>query len=199
MQHPVCHLETEEEYFHRLDAELIEGMRRHAALEEKHRRMAEACQVQDHEILDALENLGYDPTTVTLLYLVPLVEVAWSDGSVDEAERNRIAVIAGLCGVPDNPRAYQQLMAWLHQPPSDEFFEGTLRVIQQILESQPESKRRTNRDLIIQTCRDVAFASCGLFGWKSKVSIAKRKLLREIVHRLEPKQTANAAAARVGA
>ncbi len=198
MRHPVCHLETEQEYFHRLDVELIDGMRRHAALEEKHRRMAEACQLQNHRILDALDHLGYDPTTVTLLYLVPLVQVAWSDGAIDKAERNRIEVIASLCGIRDNSSAYQQLMVWLDQRPSFEFFEGTLRVIQEVLETQSESKRKTNRDLIIQCCRDVAFASCGLFGWKSKICLAKRKLVREIIRRLEPKQPASAAAATAG-
>jgi len=34
---PVAHLESEEEYFHRLDQELIEELRKRAAAEEEHR------------------------------------------------------------------------------------------------------------------------------------------------------------------
>ena len=193
MRHPVCHIETEGEYFYRLDVELIDDMRRRAAFEERRLRMAEACQTDDPRILDALEKLGYDQTTITLLYLVPLVHVAWIDGSVNQAERNRITVMASLQGVREDIPAYQQLMAWLGRRPSDEFFQGTLRVIQAILESLPENQRKARKEFLIRCCREVAFASCGLFGWKSKICIAKRNLIREIGKLWEPKQQAAAA------
>ena len=195
MRHPVCHLESDAEYFHRVDAELIEGMRRRAAFEERRRCMAEACQTEDPRILSALEELGYDQTNASLLYLVPLVHVAWSDGSVNEAERNQILVFAGLQGIKDNIHAYQQLLAWLDQRPRDEFFHGTLRAIQAIFRSLPEEQRSDRIELLIRSCRQVAFASCGFFGWKSKICLAKRALLREMRKLLEP---ARGAAASVG-
>lgn len=195
MRHPVCHIETEGEYFHRLDVELIDDMRRRAAFEERRLRMAEACQTSDPRILDALERLGYGQATVALLYLVPLVHVAWIDGSVNQAERNRIIVMASLQGVRENIPAYQQLMAWLDRRPSDEFFQGTLRVIQASLESLPENERKARKESLIRCCREVAYVSCGFFGWKSKICIAKRTLISEIGNLLETKQQAATAGA----
>jgi len=196
MRHPVCHLETEREYFYRLDVELIDHMRRRAALQERRQRIAEACQIQDPRILDALEELGYDQATIALLYFVPLVHVAWIDGSVSQAERNRILVMAGLRGVKENPPAYQQLLAWLDKRPSEEFFAGTLTVIENMLNSLPPDEHEARGTSLIQGCREVAFASCGLFGWKSKVCIAKRLLLHDLSRRFHP--AGRAAAAGVG-
>jgi hypothetical protein len=188
----VCHLENEEEYFHRLDAELIDDMRRRAAFDERRQRMAEACQTADPRILNALEELGYDQTNARLLYLAPLVHVAWIDGSVNQAERSRIIALAGLQGVNDDLPAYRQLLAWLDQRPPDEFFRGTLHAIQAIFESLPEETRKARTDQLIRCCREVAFASCGFFGWKSKICIAKRALIREMHKLLDPARTARA-------
>jgi hypothetical protein len=193
MRHPVCHLESDAEYFRRADAELIENMRRRAAFEERRRHMVEACQTGDPQILSALEELGYDQTNARLLYLVPLVHVAWSDGSVNEAERNQILVLAALQGIQPDLPAYQQLLAWLDQKPRHEFFYGTLRAIQAIFQSLPEDQQNERKELLIRSCRQVAFASCGLFGWKSKICLAKRALIREMRKLLEPARRSAAA------
>jgi len=195
MRHPVCHLETDAEYSRRLDAELIDDMRRRAAFQERRQRIAEACQNEDAQVLDALETLGYDPTTVTLLYLVPLIQVAWIDGSVNPAERRCIESIAHQWYIDEKAAAYPQLRAWLDRKPSEEFFEGTLQAIRCILESRPENQSITTRALLIRRCRDVANASCGIFGWKSRICLVKRRLIRHIVSRLEP---AKAPAGNVG-
>jgi len=197
MREPVCHFDTEAEYFHRRDAELIDEMRKRAALDEQRRRMAEACQTENPRILDALEKLGYDSTTIPLLYLVPLVHVAWIDGSVNQAERSRIMVMAALQGLRENVSADQQLTLWLDQRPSEEFFRGTLQVIRAILESLPENTRKTRKEFLIRRCREVAFASCSRFGWKSRVCFSKRFLIRQIGRLLEPAEQTTAAAAGV--
>jgi hypothetical protein len=193
MRHPVCHLESEAEYFRRVDAELLENLRRRAAFEERRRRMAEACQTEDPRILSALEELGYDQTNARLLYLVPLVHVAWSDGSVNAAERNQILVLAALQGIQHDNPAYQQLLAWLDQKPRDEFLYGTLHAIQAIFRSLPEGQQSYRTEHLIRSCRQVAFASCGFFGWKSKICLAKQALIREMRKLLEPERQAAAA------
>jgi len=180
MPHAVGHIATEEEYFHQLDAELIEEMRRRAAAEERRQRMAEVYGIDDPKILEALENLGYDETTIVLLELAPVVQVAWIGGSINHSERERILSIASRRGVrPDTP-AYQQLVNWMDQRPSEEFFYGTLHAIQVVFDSLPSHRRRACRDILIQDCGGVATASCELFGWTSRVCAAKQKLLAEI-------------------
>jgi len=144
MRQELGHVTKEGEYFHQLDVELIEKMRRRADLEEQRLHMAEASQINDPNILEALEKLGYDPTTVSLLHLVPLVQVAWAGGSVRHAERDRVFAIARLHGVNENNPTYQQLVAWLDQPPPAEFFRGTWRAkcVRSVV--KPASKDRTS-------------------------------------------------------
>lgn len=194
----VAHLDSEEEYFHRLDAELIDESRKRAAAEEEHRRMAEASQIEDPKMLELLEKLGYTHTTVILLHLVPLVEVAWIDGSVSSAERDRILALASQRGLNANAPAYQQLMAWLDQRPSQEFFEGTWRAIQMEFESLPADERKAGKDALMQSCTEFASATCERFGWTSRICGAKRKLLREIARRLDWQGKAEGPAALTG-
>ena len=195
MRQPVCHLETADEYFHKHDAELIDEMRRRAAFEERRRRVAEACQTRDPRVLDALERLGYDQTTIELLYFVPLVHVAWIDGSVSAAERNRILVMAGLHGLRENAAASQKLLAWLDQRPSDAFFEGTLHAIRALFDELPETERQTRKQSLLHSMREVAFASCGIVGWRTKLCITKRSLIRKVAKLLAPAHHATAATA----
>lgn len=185
MRQPVYHLRSDAEYCFQLDLELIDSMRRRAAAQERRQHLAEASQIHEPAVLEALEDLGYDHTTVMLLFVVPLVQVAWADGSVSEAERDHIIAMAGLRGVKANTPAYERLIAWLDRRPLDEFFEGSLHAIEAVLSSLPPIERRTCRESLLLCCRDVAAVPCHLFGWMSRVCAAKRKAIEGIRKSLE--------------
>lgn len=185
MRQPVCHLRSDTEYFRQLDSELIDSMRRRAASQERRLRLAEASQIYEPAILEALEKLGYDHTTVTLLFLVPLVQVAWAEGSVSQAERDHIIAIASLRGVRAGTPAYEQLIAWLDWQPPEEFFEGTLSAIEAVLSSLHPTERQSYKKALLLCCRDAAAVPCRLFGWMSRVCAAKRKVIEELGKRLE--------------
>jgi hypothetical protein len=173
MRHPLGHVTSQEEYFHWLDVELIDKMRAC----ERRQNLADASQISDPIILAALVRLGYSPTTVPLLYLVPLVQVAWADGAVSDAERFCIAACANRQGVREDTPAYQQLMAWLDRQPPRGFLEGSLRVVQAALESLPTKDREARLDVLKGSCVDVAAATGSIFG---RICAAERKVLAEI-------------------
>jgi tellurite resistance protein len=190
MRQELGRVRSESEYFQQLDIELIEKMRQRADREGHQRRMAEACQIEDPNILDALERLGYSPKTVPLLCLVPLVQVAWADGWVTHAERNHVLAIAHMHGVEGNTVALQQLEAWLEWPPSEEFFLGSWRAIRAALDLLSQEERKTRQDALIAQCKDVASANWHL----GKIGAAERKVLEEIQKQLEPHQQLAASA-----
>src|SRR6476661_4288439 len=117
----------ESEYFQRRERELIEKMRQRAAREGERQDMAEQIGVVDDDILAALHDLGYSRDTVMLLHLVPLLQVAWVDGSVSADERAGILDAARLRGVEEGSPAHRQLLGWLDRRPPEGFFEDTLR------------------------------------------------------------------------
>jgi len=181
---PVGHVESEEEYFHRRDAELIDEMSKHAAAEQERRLLAEASRIDDPKTLHALERLGYTHTTVVLLPLVPLIELAWIDGTISPIERNGIVAMAVKCGIAETSPAHGELMAWLDRRPTAEFFEETWRAIEMMLASAPEGERLARKRSLIEDCQQFAVASCERFGWASRICKEKRKLLQAIAFRL---------------
>lgn len=183
MRQELGHVTSEREYFYQRDVELIEKMRRDAYHEQRLQRLGDTCHIDDPNILESLERLGFTPTTVSLLCLVPVVQVAWARGWASHAERKRVLVIARRHRVEENTPAYQQLEAWLSSPPPAEFFQGILRAIQASLALLPQSDRKARLDALMQDCREVAWAVRWRLG---KVGTPERELLEEIEKQLEP-------------
>jgi nucleotide-binding universal stress UspA family protein len=175
----------EEEYFHKLDAELIDRMRRRASLEETRRLLARASGINDHKILEDLEKLGYNCETVSLLHLVPLVHVAWISGSVTPGERKRILEVARIRGAKEGTPAHLQLSAWLNQQPPEAFFQSSLHAIRMILQTLPAAERKARKDDLIQYCTHIASASGGLLGFGRRICTAEKNLLGRIAAELE--------------
>lgn len=184
----------EEEYFHKKEQELIEKMRQRVSKEEERRELAEFFFVEDAEILDDLQELGYSRQTIFLLFLVPIIHVAWIDGSVTEKEREAIIEIATARGMDKGSPAESMLLDWLNNRPPDEFFEKTLRLIRNILKTRPNSVRLIREQTLAHYCSVVANASGGFLGC-GKVSAAQEELIRKITS--ESQRNHPAATARV--
>src|SRR5688572_21881559 len=95
----------EEDYFRKKDRELIEKMRQAAAAEAARLELSAKSGLQDPELLKELQELGFTPDTVVLLPLVPLVQVAWAEGGVSDAERKLILQLARSRGVSEGSAA----------------------------------------------------------------------------------------------
>ena len=74
----------EEEYFRRKDRELVEKMRQAAESDASRQAMEQTTGIHDPVLLQELEALGFTPDTVSLLPLVPIVQVAWAEGGVSD-------------------------------------------------------------------------------------------------------------------
>jgi hypothetical protein len=175
---------VEDEYFHRLDVELMDQMRERAAVEEERRQLAEASKIQDQRLLDDLARVGFNPRNATLLHLVPLIQVAWVDRSVSRAERDRIVKVARLRGIEEGCAADQQLTMWLDQRPSDEVFETAVRALRPSRETSPSNQNEASARSLLERCEGVAAASGGFFGLTTPVSAAERELLDDLARKL---------------
>ncbi len=179
-------------YFRKKEQELIEKMRRRAELAEERQKMAETIGITDEEVLRDLQELGYTRESVRLLYLVPLVYVAWAEGEVTKRERELIYEVARLHGISEGTPAYQQLKNWLDRRPSEEFFQRTLRIVGALLEALPPEKRETSKRDLVSYCTQVASISGGILGLVHKISDAEQALLERIINELEHNRKAAA-------
>ncbi len=170
----------EEEYFGRKNQELIEKMRERRAREADRQKMAEIMGIDDQEVLEALQDLGYTSETIQLLHIVPLVEIAWAEGGVADREREMIYEIAESRGILPDTAAYEMLTHWLEEKPSGRFFENTLRAIRLVLDLLPQDQRDASRRDLISYCSQIATAvTSGIFG-RGGINDEERALIAHI-------------------
>ena len=77
----------EEAFFAKKNAESLEKLRQKVRQEERRQAMREAVPNADDALVDHLLDIGLNPETVLALVLVPMLFVAWADGSIDGRER----------------------------------------------------------------------------------------------------------------
>ncbi len=169
----------ETEYFLKREQELIAKMRERVAREEERRQMAEAIGVADEDVLEALQDLGYHADTVNLLSVIPLVQVAWAEGGVSDAERKLIYEVAATRGITEGTTAYDKLNELLASEPPQAFFDNSLRAVHYLFESLPEDQRLGSRQNLVEYCTKIAEVSGGILGFR-KISDEERMAIARI-------------------
>src|SRR5688500_16071786 len=150
-------------YFGRQDALLIEKIRSRAKLGEIAHAMGDKLRVDDPALLDRIVKLGVTRDTAAAFLLAPLVEIAWADGHVSEAERDAIVDLATARGVAPESTDMAQLRQWLTaQPPPLQVFECALDTIRLGLSTLPPDEAQQRVTAMINACKEVARASGGL-------------------------------------
>ena len=175
----------EEEYFRKQDQKNIENMRRNTALEAERREMADVLGVGEEKVLHELQELGFTRETALLVYVAPLVQVAWAEGRLTERERELILTAARSRGISEGSPADLQLAAWLDSTPGEIFFEKILRVIGALLQTLPPDQREAQKREILAGCARIAEASGGILGFGNKVSKDEQDIVARISAELE--------------
>ena len=184
---------SEEDYFRKKEKELIEKLKKKAAAEAHRKGLAEAIGLENQQILDVLEEMGFDRSTVILLFLFPVLQVAWSDGEVSEEERVLILQAARTHGVEEGSPAYERLIGLLRTQPASVLFDRALRVIHDLLQFQKGESRQVTSTELMGVCEKVAAASGGLLGIGPKVSGKEKEALRRVASAVGGKHASAAA------
>ena len=169
----------EEEYFRRKDRELVESLRQAAQADESRRALESSSGIHDPVMLQELEALGFTPDTVSLLPIVPIVQVAWAEGGVSDDERRLIVQFARERGVAPGSAADEQLGAWLGQRPSEHVFARATRLIRAMLDERQGTAGALTVEDLIHRCEEIAEASGGILGFR-RISGEERELLGRI-------------------
>lgn len=169
----------EEEYFRKKDRELIEKMRQAAAADRAQQDLGARTGIGDPEVLREMATLGFTPETVALLPLVPVLQVAWAEGGVSDAERRLLVELARARGIVEQSPADRQLSQWLSHRPDSAVFAGATRLIRAMLEAHPDGQSAIDPDDLVRYCERVADASGGFLGIK-RIAPEERELLARI-------------------
>ncbi|HET9265446.1 MAG TPA: hypothetical protein VFO14_20505 [Vicinamibacterales bacterium] len=172
----------EEEYFRKKDRELIEKMKQAAAAEQARRDMGTKTGLTDPDMLHELEELGFTPETVSLLPLVPLVQMAWAEGGITKDERKMLIDLAHARGMTAGSPAEQQLNDWMARRPDDSVFTRATRLIRAMLSVGGQTD--LTADDLVKYCEAIASASGGILGIIGKISAEERALLKSLASEL---------------
>lgn len=113
----------EDEYFRRVDQKLERKLREKTRRETSAKELSVVTGLTDETLLEHLIDVGIDSTKIAAFALVPVVWVAWADGTITPDERQ--AVIHASLGRKIRPdsAAAELVHHWLQNHPPLELWE----------------------------------------------------------------------------
>lgn len=177
----------EEEFFHREDQRLIARLREKRETESAREALSKATGIANPAVLDKLMALGIQPETVAALSLVPLVEVAWADGSLDEKERQAVLAAARESGLAPESAEYALLETWSKRRPEAKLLTAWTHLVQGLCEKLSPDEVAKLKSGLLQRAQLVARASGGTLGLGSKVSSAESAVLKQLERAFAPR------------
>lgn len=168
----------EDSFFHQKDRELLAKVKEAVTgTQDLRSELAAATGVDDGAFLDTLVDLGIQPVTAIALSLVPLIQVAWADGTIQEGERKAILSAAHDAGIDETMASYALLQSWLKNAPGEEL-EATWRsYVEALIGTLSGNERRNFCDSTLKRARAVAAVAGGVLGLGNKISASEQRVL----------------------
>jgi hypothetical protein len=178
----------EADYFRKENEKLLEKLRQGAKLDDIAKALGEKLQVDNQDLLARIRELNLTRETAPALFLTPLVQVAWAEGSVGNREREAVLRLARQRDVEEDSPTYAQLVEWLKVRPSDAVFDVGLELIKYGLAVLPPREMEERIVRLIDACHEVAAASgtelARLLGLGDGISRVEAHMLDEFNTRL---------------
>jgi hypothetical protein len=175
---------SEEDYFRKQDRELIEKMRRAAEANRAQSEMSAKTGLNDPALIAELGALGFTPETISVLPLVPLIQMAWAEGGVTPQERTLLVTLARGRGIAEGSAADRQLADWMAHRPSPNLFASATRLIRAMIDTGVAEGGTMSADDLIKYAESMAAVSGGFLGFR-KISSEERETLAKLAAALK--------------
>ena len=169
----------ENQFFDKENKAKLAAMKAKLESQQSREELRKASGMTDESVLDRLVALGLRANTIAALSLVPLIYVAWSDGSIQDNERNAILQGAHGKGLEAGTDGYELLQTWLSKKPDDSLVDTWEAYIKALSSQLNEEQNRLLKNQIIGFAKMVATSAGGILGF-GKVSGAEEKALERI-------------------
>ncbi|MEO8699006.1 MAG: hypothetical protein ABI867_03150 [Kofleriaceae bacterium] len=169
----------ENQFFDKENKEKLAGMKAKLDTQKSRDELRKASGMSDDSVLDKLVGLGLKANTIAALSLVPLIAVAWADGTIQDNERTAILQGAHGKGLEQGTDGYDLLQTWLAKQPSEDLFTAWEAYIKALASQLNDEQNRLLKNQIVGFAKMVAAAAGGILGF-GKVSGAEEKILGRI-------------------
>ncbi len=169
----------EDSFFRERDQVLLEKLRMELETVEEHRNLAHVSGILDDKVLSNLLKAGVRGETLIAVTLIPLVEVAWADGSVSEDEREAVLQAAAENGVQEGSAAHQLLNHWLKDRPDVRIIAAWKEYVGALAKAMPADAMLVLRERLMGRMRAVAEATWSIMGLGRKISKVEHAAIEE--------------------
>ncbi len=169
----------EDEFFHKESEKNLEQLRAQLAVKTTKEELRLASGMADDAVLDKLVALGLSAETVMALSLVPLIQVAWSDGKVQPNERQAILQGAQKKGIEPGSAPFKLLEEWLSHEPGKVLFETWESYVEALGDQLNRKEIEQLEAQVTRFARFVAESAGGFLGI-GKISDGEEDTLRRI-------------------
>jgi hypothetical protein len=176
--------DLEDQFFLKQDQKLIEQLRVMQKMQESKEALASVSDITDDAVLEKLVRLNIRPETVAALSLVPLIEMAWADGSVDEKEKKTVLDAAAEHGFARGSADYNLLEVWLSHRPDPKLLTAWTHYIAGLCQVMNSHERAALRHDLLDHAQSVAQASGGILGLGS-ISKLEQQMLNQLAAAFE--------------
>ena len=169
----------ENDFFRQVDNELLRQMKKNTESVRNRNELAVATGITDDHVLDELIDLGINSDTVLALWVFPLVWVAWSDGQIDQQQRQEILNSASDLGHHEATASYKLIESWLDFKPGADLKKAWKDYMGFICESLSKEARLAIQRDSIKRVRKLAEAATYRYGFDI-VERAQESAIREL-------------------
>jgi hypothetical protein len=167
----------EESFFAKESEKLRKALQQKQTVENRKATLSAASGITDDAVLEKLIELDIHADTLAALTLVPLVEVAWADGAVDDKERSAILSAAKDTGLSGESATL--LDGWLAARPSYDVvlaWKGYVTALVSTMDAADKDKLEQD---LLGRARTVAESAGGFLGI-GKISSEEEAKLEEL-------------------
>src|SRR5437868_13990449 len=154
----------EEAFFKERDQQLMEKLRGELSSLEERRKVAHVTGIVEDHVLISLVQAGVQAETLAAVMLIPLVEVAWCDGSVAPEERDAVLNAAVGQGIHPDSAAYGLLKHWLDERPDPRIIAAWQEYIHELARITPKETIAAMKKHMLDRAHRVAAAAGGFRG-----------------------------------
>lgn len=169
----------EEAFFAQKNRDLLGKLAEALAEEETKDALSSTTGIQDGAVIDELFEAGISADTLAAFSLVPLVVVAWADGSVAAKERDAILEAASREGIQTESAAGKLLDNWLATCPPDDLLVAWKDYVAAAQANLSAQARERMAGDVLARARTVAAAAGGILGLGS-ISHREEQVLQDL-------------------
>jgi hypothetical protein len=169
----------ENQFYEKENQEKLTAMKNKLDAQQSKEELRKASGMTDDAVLDRLVGLGLRANTIAALSLVPLIQVAWADGTIQDNERVAILQGAHGKGLEEGTDGYELLQSWLKRQPGDELFTAWEAYIKSLASQLNDEQNRLLKNQIVGFAKMVAASAGGILGF-GKVSTTEETVLQRI-------------------